>query len=1241
MALQSDNLVAVGLGVLNEVQPGPQQTPLVKGNHLRYATSRERGFPWYGFHIFRRQSREAKPICCRPPTRKDGIRAGSLTWETPLGIFFCDSGLKTDDSFAPQGQMEFDLRGRAALRFSLPPGRSAVEFRVKLGLYGASSGETPSPPRGNPPGQQTAFGGALSNLFSRLAQIVQRYIPFRPPSVVGPIQITAYDGALTAAHAAASGAPGQVVTATLSANTMDSIAIQPGPWALIEICYTPLHVDATSGWQKLRGFPYPLCLPSATAAYPCAGKPASTALAQAMAKGRVRYGDPNIWDDGRFAEMTVLLNELVYSGPAGGRMCDRQSPDFVVGGATGDPSIPKLYPLDLLGFAALHPSVAQALGTYWVDQTAADGVAYDYFILADHDNSCHGDPNQALAIIAGGNLPANVDGWIVSNLHTAPVAPLAAPGGPLCYALPGSTVASSEAGAVPPPGTNAAGLRWTLPMTQNQELLPGSPVFYHLWRLSLGAAAPAAPPAAAYYTLLTADMPIVVAQADIPTNQTMQRASDWPPFNLFAYDRDLPDGWYSYRLSAVNIFGQFSALSEPAHWHQWAPVPDPRPWYYSGAASDAELNAHAVHLRDTTPPPAPPGVEAYALDPLDPLLTQDTRFTSWLAAGWWNNLAAAQKAARIGVRVSWRWTKSQMLQAPDTNEFRIYFNPTGMLPGPDGRAAVNWSERIHVVPYAGYTSMDQMTGDRIYDVLLPVPPASAPPGVPMAPDNAHPVVYGHIGVSAADDKIDSADDPKWQGTPLGNRNGNEGRLGVPAKIYRVLRDPPPAPGIADPSGKVWATPANYQSESYYTFRWPKPAADAALIDAHVFRAMDETLFEHDFRQRPRQPLDTANPLLFPVPGSEAAIKTELDDLNTLAPLAATDSDADVTLKIRAALPAYRALSDAALRVLASLPADTTPPKPGNDGAFAQVTILPLKHGDAANADRIGPDGKSTYVPDASLCAYLATLDGRARNRYFFRAAFVNAAHAMGPLGPSSPPVYLPKVAVARTPAITKVLGGDRQITISFASNREDDLAEYRIYRADDARTARDIRLMTLVATIPETQSDPVLRAKEQSWTDTNVVPLVPYHYRMTSRDASQNESAPTAEAIGKAYDITPPPPPVWVRLEWVYLDAQDTEHLITDQPPQGAVWKQAVAARWRTPQQSATLLQRHELAHSTWRQPQGWLQPSSFDPVTQTWMFAVYDRSANPLATNIYRIQVEGPSGNLNIAFDERKLQPA
>ena len=151
------------------------------------------------------------------------------------------------------------------------------------------------------------------------------------------------------------------------------------------------------------------------------------------------------------------------------------------------------------------------------------------------------------------------------------------------------------------------------------------------------------------------------------------------------------------------------------------------------------------------------------------------------------------------------------------------------------------------------------------------------------------------------------------------------------------------------------------------------------------------------------------------------------------------------------------LSNDALRVLAGLL--------GNERAFAQLTIKPLDPADATIKDHRGPDSPDNYTANADLRAYEDTLDGRSTNRYFYRAGSVDGAHNRSKgLSLSSPPVYCSDVVQPRAPVITRVTGGDRKITLSWESNREADLFEYRIHRADSA-DARDLRSMTQVATV--------------------------------------------------------------------------------------------------------------------------------------------------------------------------------
>lgn len=1237
MSLQTDDLVMIGRGVSNGATANPSGAPsLADGIHLRYGFARDRGFPWYGYYLFRRlHADRGKPTCVYPP-RSVGPRLSS--YPMAQGKFSTPNGyLQLDDAFAPAGLQEWDLRTCKVLRYDLPAGQTATEVKLNLGIYGGSGTGTGA---GSGPSDGSGNSGCLVAPFQALQRAVSRAFQPRAAVYPGPIHVTAWSQGVAVAQADCQGAPGAVVLVTLDADDIDSVTVDAtnclnGGCAVIEICYTATLADIGSGWYRLDDFVYPQCLPSPQPGYPCATKPVDAVSATDMAVARVCYDDPLLWRDGRFGEMTQFLDDMLAGGPAAGTMAGRSSQVFAQNGTANDPHMPSLYPLDMLLLGALNPAVAQVLGLYWVDATAVDNVAYDYIVLADHDGSFANSGARALAILTSGTLPSGVDAYIVSNLVKAPAPVLAAPSDPRCYALPPSYVASTQTPA--PAGANTAGLTWTLPVAPGDGLLPQAPIAYHIWRNSLGAAQPSGAPSAGAW--ITGDRPVFVTEVPVPPGAT-QRARDWPPFSMFAYDRNLIDGWYSYRLAGVDIFGQFTQLSAPARWYQWAPIPDPKPWYYVGnVAADAAVNPWAVHLRDTSPPPPPSGVEAYVLDPDDPMLMQDLAYRTWIGENWWNGRTAAQKAAAIGVRVKWRWLRAQQLQAPDTREFRLYFNPGSVLPS-DGRNPAAWNSRFFVVDYASHVTVNPTDGAREYEVLLPLQNVNTFAGLPMAPDNANPVIYAQIGVSAADDKSATGDDLRWAGTPFGNRTGNEGRLGVPAMVYRVLHSPPPAPGIADLSDRVWASRADYHSLSYYTFRWPKPAGpDAGLIDAHVFRALDEAVFEHDFRNRPRNPLDVSVLSVFGWGAVTcASVKAELDDLNTQTPVYAAPSvpdEAPDLINLLGALPKYRALSDQALRALASLPDEPLAgggTRPGNDGAFSQITFKPLQHLDPAVQDRAGPDTIGAYAPQPGLGAFQAELDGRARNRYFFRAAYVNGAHDMGALGPASPPVYLPVVEPPRTPVITRIEGGDRKITLTFASNRETDLAEYRIFRANTVREARDPRLMTQVAVIPETVSDPAARPRERCWTDEGRIGGVTCFYSLATVDALGTISPLTKAKPGVAVDLTTPPAPIWIGATWRLRRLSDSA--VSDWPADNVV-PAGSAAVLELSWAATTELGVYDIAVRPLGSDQTWKDVPGVglhdDPITHS-VLTVLDPEADTANPTEYRIRVRAPTGVWSVA---------
>jgi hypothetical protein len=210
-------------------------------------------------------------------------------------------------------------------------------------------------------------------------------------------------------------------------------------------------------------------------------------------------------------------------------------------------------------------------------------------------------------------------------------------------------------------------------------------------------------------------------------------------------------------------------------------------------------------------------------------------------------------------------------------------------------------------------------------------------------------------------------------------------------------------------------------------------------------------------------------------------------------------------------------------------------------AFSQQTIKALDPADTANADRVGPDNPTTYTPDASLRAYVDTLDGRSRNRWFYRCGYIDSAGNRSDLSRSSVPVYLLDVVPPRAPVVTSVSGDDGSITLAWASNREPDLAEYKVYRAADEGSARDIRLMDLVETDTDVDPDPTARPDAVSWTDDGLVGGSTCYYRLVAVDGDGNASAPSTPVKAVVVDERPPEPPLWKSAKWVVVHADGSE----------------------------------------------------------------------------------------------------
>jgi hypothetical protein len=488
----------------------------------------------------------------------------------------------------------------------------------------------------------------------------------------------------------------------------------------------------------------------------------------------------------------------------------------------------------------------------------------------------------------------------------------------------------------------------------------------------------------------------------------------------------------------------------------------------------------------------------------------------------------------------------------------------------DYGVAHSWEARLYVVNFdenVTITTDDAGEPLRRYEVFLPAAGDAFREGLDLHPDLAESIQFAAIGVTAADGRTHTADDPKWAAGRFGNRTGNEGPMSPAAIVFRVLREKPVPPVPPPDSERVFATPADYHAASFYTFRWrPQP-----FLKTHVYRAMDETIFNVDWSSRPRAAIDPEDRSLFPgeavEPRWDAAkrqeVADELDVLNTFPKTGAGKEQARAY---------YRRLSNDGLRVLANLP--------GDGAAFAQVTVAPLDPDDPATANRIGPDNPPDFVVDPSLRLYIDTLDGRSTNRFFYKACYVDGAQNRSALGQSGPPIWLPNVVPPKPPTFTKVLAGDadrtapgdNKITLRWASNREPDLAEYRVYRAMDEADARSIRSMTLVHTEPVPAGEPADRPAENVWTDQGLPALRWIYYRMTAVDVAGNESPPNDRLTARAYDEALPVVPPLV-VAWDPAQANDAR----------AEWTAATETR----------LERRAATELIWENASDWLPPGS------------------------------------------------
>jgi hypothetical protein len=314
------------------------------------------------------------------------------------------------------------------------------------------------------------------------------------------------------------------------------------------------------------------------------------------------------------------------------------------------------------------------------------------------------------------------------------------------------------------------------------------------------------------------------------------------------------------------------------------------------------------------------------------------------------------------------------------------------------------------------------------------------------------------------------------------------------------------------------------------------------------------------------------------------------------------------------------MSPNALQALASLP--------DYAGAFTQLTQQPLAEDDGAFADRIAlPEeqlAQPPYQPDpASMLFVDASLDGRSRNRYFYRLQAVDSGGLAGALGAATPPVEIPRTAQPPAPVLTAVEGGDRRITLRWVAQPASSTAGYLVYRSNDA-TADDWRRMTKVAgsganglVTPDELG--VAADGSLEFIDTTVVPRQVTSYRVLAvgLDAADKwlRSRPSVARSGQAFDLAPPAPP-----------------LITSVTRQAGSQGAGIVVAWTCEEALACMVQRRaEGAAMTTSSP--WIASGVFDEADGLWHFSHVDTGAlNPQQSYVITVRGRSAAGNVAIS---------
>ncbi|SFR94938.1 hypothetical protein SAMN04487846_1056 [Microbacterium sp. cf046] len=1132
LLLQDPRLTLIGAGFLGDSEAQD-------GVHLRWSFDPDLGFPAEGFRLWvrdasREDSRKVSFTKLATQLEQHPAAAGIATGVT---VHRMDggriaAGRRCDQIGLALGSAPLVLRFRPGFGAAPEPVRSVTVFG--LSQRGAVSVRARHAGRvadcaavGAAPCLRDLTGGAIAEELTALtgADMMLAGRDLRTRRSGDGVAAAVREDRASAlerlrdvgfAAAAASCTPFQL---TVRADAIDEVLVSGCDAILVGALWSPIAPDdAERGWTPLAG---PICLPvDDTPGSPCTAGASGRAVASARLPDAADLppGAPTRAElDARllgadFDELSTSL-EKVLSG--GGQFVTRLAADDIDDGTTWRYDVVR----DAVT-AAADPYFARILGLYWVHHPIDATARHDYRV-------------EATWPIDGEKKSLS---WIIYDRGLEAQPPLPPP--TATAATPRIGAAHVMADGILNPFEMDVTVDWRRPSVCELADPVRSPIAYLIERTA------ADDPATGPYRLVTRRtfeaggvpevVPVVIADPD----------DGAPRFSEgYFVDRGPGYGTFHYRVLGRDIFGRTSGPSAAA----------------------------SVLVTDQVAPGPPLNLAAEYVDPADP----DRAGSEMLA--WANRDATVGAQQRAAIVVRWVWPEARRMQFPDLDEFRLYFRP-GSLNHVLGRI----TDVAEVAPgeYTVRTDIAPIGPD------FPVPQAGIDLGALRSEGEECTIVTvtTESGRLVFRVRANAAAPPLIGPCTFRLGRGRSAtatqQARAPYPAFRSFEQPPHWEGfIVGPA----TPPRPLRVGADGVLRGPVPAGltlDDILVD-RVLEPVDGQVHWHyrmllrgvelvPTRDRPRA-VGTFGIGSVDLVGNEGRIAppASIVALHRVPPPVPVIVYPPVNFATRAdyhgaswftlewtGVPdvGYQVFRAGDLDLLAAAGIEVADHRAATDDEQRlQLQQLAL---DPANIEAFRLVTAAPLLGTGGPMQHRDALPGSLRNRFVYRIRSIDQAGNLAPWPPATAAtcvvVDLPGVPPA-PPAWAEVAyppsGG---VTLRWTPNASVDIRGYRLYRADEADAADDVRSMsplftaaqdegggTVVGTMVDRDAAGAIVSVTElapgdrrpgrllQHVDTTARPGRPLYYRLVAEDAAGNRSAASERLVVQLPTLVPPAPPAW------------------------------------------------------------------------------------------------------------------